>query len=79
MSMGLETYQDYNTDLYQNTPIIYWGNIRVGGFYPHQITLVSPLSAITELDQNGLWLTFTWVLPRGHDKVLPRSQQGQIS
>ena len=27
----------------------------------------------------SLGLAFTWVLPEGHDKVIPRSQQGQIS
>ena len=28
---------------------------------------------------HGLGLGFTWVLPQGHDKVISRSQEGQIS
>ena len=48
--MVVETHLDPSIEIYQNIPIRYRVNIRARGVIPHQITLVSPLSHMAEMD-----------------------------
>ena len=50
MSMVVETHLDPSMEIYQNTPS-YRVNIRDRGVIPHQISLMSPLSHMAEMDQ----------------------------
>ena len=49
--MVVETHLDASMEIYQNTPRGYRVNTRAGGVIPHQITLVSPLSHMADMDQ----------------------------
>ena len=49
--MVVETHLDTSMEIYQNTPRGYRVNTRAGGVIPHQITLVSPLSHMADMDQ----------------------------
>ena len=51
MPMVVETYIDHSMEIYQKIPWGYRVNIRAGGVIPHQITLMSPLSHLAEMDQ----------------------------
>ena len=51
MSMVVETHLDPSMEMYQNTPRGYMVNTGAGGVIPHQITLISPLSHMTDMDQ----------------------------
>ena len=104
MPMVVETHIDHSMEIYQKTPWGYRANIRA---IPHQITLMSPLYHMAEMDQiiyrlscldqwpvlqihyeesqpkytwwHGLGLGLTGVLPKGHTKVIARSQKCKIS
>ena len=50
--MVVETHLDPSMGIYQNTPRgCYMVNIRAGGVIPHQITMMSPLSHMAEMNQ----------------------------
>ena len=49
--MMVLAHLDPNTEVYQTHSKGYGGNIGVGGVIPHQITLMSPLFDMAELDQ----------------------------
>ena len=51
MSRVVETQLDPSMEINQNTPISYRVNIRARGVLSHQITLMSPLSHMTGMDQ----------------------------
>ena len=51
MSMVVETRLDSSMEIYQNTQKSNRVNIRARGIIPHQITLMSPLSHMAEMDQ----------------------------
>ena len=49
--MVVETHLDLSMEIYQNTPKSYGADIRARGVILHQITLMSPLSHMAEMDQ----------------------------
>ena len=49
--MVVETHLDPSMEIYHNTPKSNMVNIRARGIIPHQITLMSPLSHMAEIDQ----------------------------
>ena len=49
--MVVDTHLDPSMEIYQNTPISYRIIIRDRGVIPRQITLMSPLSHMAEMDQ----------------------------
>ena len=49
--MVVETHLDPSMDIYQNNHKGNRANIRARGVIPHQITLMSPLSDLAEMDQ----------------------------
>ena len=49
--MVVDTHLDPSMEIYQKYPISYRINIRARGVIPRQITLMSPLSHMTEMDQ----------------------------
>ena len=49
--MVVDTHLDPSMEIYQNTPISYRINIRARGVIPSQITLMSPLFHMAEMDQ----------------------------
>ena len=58
MSMVVETHLDPNMEIYQNIPISHMVDIRARGAIPYQITLMSPLSHMAEMDQITQRLSF---------------------
>ena len=52
MSIVVETHINHSMEIYQNTPMRLQGpSMRAGGVIPHQITLMSPLSHMAEMDE----------------------------
>ena len=51
MSIVVETHLDPIMEIYQNTPGGYRLNTGAGGVIPYQITLMSPLSHMADMDQ----------------------------
>ena len=51
MLMVVKTHLDPSMEIYQNTPRGHMVNIRARGVIPHQITLMSPLPHMAEMDQ----------------------------
>ena len=49
--MVVDTHLDPSMEIYQNTQISYRINIRARGVIPRQITLMSPLFHMAEVDQ----------------------------
>ena len=49
--MVVENHLDPSMEIYQNIPRGYRVNTRAGGVVPHQITLMSPLSHLADMDQ----------------------------
>ena len=49
--MVVETHIDPSMEIYQNTSRGYRVNAGAGGVIPHQITLMSPLSHMADMDQ----------------------------